>query len=68
MQIKCYRCSTSFHLNKDQAAAGLADLEQNEGKHFGMQCPKCRTTNRISLEQLRRAVPRPAADPTQGTS
>jgi uncharacterized C2H2 Zn-finger protein len=71
MQLRCYRCGWSFAINKDEIAFALASLESRGGNHYDVRCPRCRHSNRIALEQLRRATPRPvepAAAPTEGNS
>ncbi|MGD2253726.1 MAG: hypothetical protein PVF70_12495, partial [Anaerolineales bacterium] len=68
MQLRCYRCGMSFSLNRYEAAFALEALEETGGKHHDARCPRCRHSNRVSLEQLRRLVPRPvpeAAAPTE---
>lgn len=58
MQIRCYRCNWSFALKKEEIAFALEALEENEGNHYDVRCPRCRHTNRVSLEQLKQAAPR----------
>ncbi len=60
MQIRCYRCGWSFAIKKDEAAFALQALEETHGTHYDSNCPRCRHSNRISLEQLRKAAPRSA--------
>jgi len=60
MQLRCYRCGWSFAINKDEIAFALAALEGSQGNHYDVRCPRCRHSNRVALEQLRRAAPRPA--------
>jgi len=60
MQLRCYRCGWSFAINKDEIAFALSALEGSQGNHYDVRCPRCRHSNRVALEQLRRAVPRPA--------
>lgn len=62
MQMRCYRCSWSFALNQDEIAFALKALEDSGGNHYDARCPRCRTTNKLSIEQLRRAVPKPAPE------
>lgn len=62
MQIRCYRCGNSFAINKEEAAFALKALEETGGTHYDTRCPKCRHDNRVSLEQLRRAAPKPAPE------
>ena len=63
MQIRCYRCGWSFAIKQEEAAFALEALEETEGTHYDSSCPRCRHSNRISLEQLRKAAPRPADEP-----
>jgi phage FluMu protein Com len=58
MQLRCYRCSWSFAINQEELAYALETVEQSGGKHYDARCPRCRTTNKIPLQQLRRAAPR----------
>lgn len=58
MQIRCYRCGWSFAIKKDEAAFALQALKATGGTHYDTNCPRCRHSNRISLEQLKKASPR----------
>ncbi len=58
MQIRCYRCSWSFSLKKEEIAFALEALEESEGNHYDVRCQRCRHMNRISLEQLKKAAPK----------
>ncbi|MEE9217066.1 MAG: hypothetical protein V3U32_06475 [Anaerolineales bacterium] len=58
MQIRCYRCGWSFAIKKEEAAFALEALEETGGTHYDSNCPRCRHSNRISLEQLKKASPR----------
>jgi phage FluMu protein Com len=60
MQIRCYRCGWSFAIKKEEAAFALEALEETGGTHYDSSCPRCRHSNRISLEQLGKAAPRSA--------
>lgn len=57
MQIRCYRCGWSFAIKKEEAAFALQALEETGGSHYDSNCPRCRHSNRISLEQLKKASP-----------
>ena len=58
MQLRCYRCGWSFAIKRDEIAFALEALEESDGSHHDVRCPRCRHMNRISIEQLRRASPR----------
>lgn len=60
MQIRCYRCGTSFALKREEIAFALQALRESEGTHYDARCPRCRTTNRVSRERLEQAAPPPA--------
>ena len=64
MQIRCYRCGWSFAIKKDEAAFALKALEETGGTHYDSNCPRCRHSNRISLEQLNKASPAEGTEPT----
>lgn len=61
MQIRCYRCGMSFAVKKDEMEFALSALEAEGGSHYDAHCPRCRTANRVSIEQLRKSVPKPPA-------
>lgn len=58
MQMRCYRCGMSFAVKKEEVAFALAALEEEGGNHYDAHCPRCRTANSVSIEQLRKAAPR----------
>jgi phage FluMu protein Com len=58
MQIRCYRCNWSFALKKEEIEFALEALEESQGNHYDVRCPRCRHTNRVSLEQLKQAAPK----------
>ena len=59
MQIRCYRCNWNFAIKNEEIAFVVDALEESGGNHYDIRCPRCRTINKISLEQLRWAVPKP---------
>ncbi len=63
MQMRCYRCGWSFALRKDEIAFALRALEESGGNHYDAHCPRCKHANPVSIEQLRRAAPRPPTPP-----
>ena len=58
MQIRCYKCHTPFAIKRDFIHAALEMLEEEDLSHYDARCPKCRTTNRISKEQLMHSAPK----------
>lgn len=56
MQIRCYRCNNNYSLKKDEIGFALAALREAGTTHYDAPCSKCRTKNRVSLEQLEAEV------------
>lgn len=63
MQLRCYRCGWSFAIKKEELAFALSALEESEGNHYDVRCPRCRHMNRVSLEQLQKFAPKGEATP-----
>ena len=59
MQLRCYQCGWSFAIGKDVIAAAVESLEASGGGHYDARCPRCKRANNVSLEQLKRTLPRP---------
>lgn len=64
MQVRCYRCSLGFSLSAEEVAFVLEALEDSGAKHYDVRCTRCRTINKVSIEQLRRVAP-PAPQESQ---
>jgi phage FluMu protein Com len=62
MQIRCYRCNWSFAISNEEIAFVLEALEESGDSHYDARCPRCRRTTKMPIEQLRRAMPRVAAE------
>jgi hypothetical protein len=62
MQLRCYRCSWSFALKKDEIEFAIEALGASEGQHYDVPCPRCRHKNRVSIEQLKKAAPPSTSD------
>jgi phage FluMu protein Com len=58
MQMRCYRCGWSFALKREEIAFAVEALEESGGAHYDVRCQRCRHTNKVSLEQLRKFAPR----------
>lgn len=58
MQMRCYRCGWSFALKKEEIVFAIEALEESGGTHYDVRCQRCRHTNKISLEQLKKFAPR----------
>jgi len=59
MQLRCTRCNSSFGVRQEEMDLALETLEKGGTKHYDVRCPRCRQVNHLSLEQVRRATPRP---------
>lgn len=58
MQMRCYRCGWSFALKREEIGFAIETLEESGGSHYDVRCTRCRHTNKISLEQLKKFAPR----------
>lgn len=58
MQMRCYRCGWSFALKREEIAFAVEALEESGGAHYDVRCQRCRHTNKVSLEQLKKFAPR----------
>jgi hypothetical protein len=67
MQMRCYRCGWSFALKRDEIAFAVEALDESGGSHYDVRCTRCRHTNKVSLEQLRKFAPKkePEAEKNQ---
>jgi phage FluMu protein Com len=61
MNVRCYRCGWSFSLGREAIVAALAEAQASRAKYHAEYCPRCRQVNKISIDQLKRAAPAPAA-------
>ena len=68
MQIRCFRCNHSFAVKKEELQFALEALEESGGAHYDARCPSCRRNSPISLEQLKRVVPRDSDKPKEKKS
>lgn len=58
MQLRCYRCGWSFSIKKEEISFALQALQEGEGTHYDVRCPRCRHMNRVSLQQLQKFAPK----------
>ena len=56
MNTRCYRCGNSFSLSREVVEGAVAAAEP-EDKVYVAYCPRCRTANKVPLQQLRRTLP-----------
>jgi phage FluMu protein Com len=66
MQLRCYRCGWSFGIKNEEILFAIEALEESGGVHYDIRCPRCRHTNKISLEQLKRSAPRVEEEAEEG--
>jgi hypothetical protein len=55
MNIRCYRCGNSFSLSRD--AVEVAVATSGDQKAYVVHCPRCRTANKVPMQQLKRSLP-----------
>ena len=59
MQVRCQRCGSTVNLRKEEIAFALEEMKKVGARHYDVRCSRCRQSNRVSLDQLQRAAPRP---------
>jgi phage FluMu protein Com len=57
MQIRCFKCQMPIALGQDAIYAALDITTDGEMNHYDVRCPRCRKTNRVSVDQLKHAAP-----------
>lgn len=57
LKITCYKCHWSWSLNHEAVQAALDSLEPGE-TYYAAECPQCRRVNKVTIKQLKRALPR----------
>lgn len=57
MQVRCFKCQMPIALSREAIYTALDFLTDENLSHYDVRCPKCRTTNRVSLDQLKHAAP-----------
>ena len=57
MQVRCFKCHMPISLSQEAIFAAL-DISSDENlNHYDVRCPRCRKTNRVSIDQLKRSAP-----------
>lgn len=57
MNTRCYRCGWSFSLSREAIEAAVAQAAATGEKSHVEHCPRCRQAIKISVDQLKRALP-----------
>lgn len=68
MQMRCYRCGWSFALKKEEIVFAIEALEESGGTHYDVRCQRCRHTNKVSLEQLKKFAPKVEENTEEATN
>ncbi len=61
LKVTCYKCQWSWSYTNDVTQSALDSLEEG-ASYYAAECPKCRRTNKITVKQLKRALPRKPAE------
>jgi hypothetical protein len=62
--LRCFKCGWPINLNRAEIEAGVAEAMANGESHHTITCPHCRRTNKVSVKQMRRRLPRGWKPPT----
>ena len=57
MQIRCFSCQMPIALSQEALYAALDQITDEGLSHYDIRCPRCRKTNRVSADQIKRAAP-----------
>lgn len=57
LKVNCYNCHWSWSLTPEAAREAYESLEPG-AKYYAADCPQCGRTNKVSVKQLKRALPR----------
>ena len=60
MNVHCAYCRHSFNLNREFLAETVSKAAESGQKYEAIECPNCRKTNKVSVAQMKRFVPKPA--------
>ncbi len=69
LKITCFKCHWSWSLNPEAVQAALDTLKPGS-EHYTIECPRCRRANKVTIQQLKHALPRatPSAPDSSETS
>lgn len=62
MQIRCFKCQMPIALGREALLEAWKAVESENLSHYDVRCPKCRTVNRVSRQQIERAARRIAPE------
>ncbi len=57
MQIRCYRCGTSFELGRAAMEQAVEEAEKEGHKAYVVECVRCRQAIKVPIAQIRRGLP-----------
>ncbi|MBK8985530.1 MAG: hypothetical protein IPM39_05525 [Chloroflexi bacterium] len=60
MNVHCSYCRHSFTLSREYMTQAVAEAAEARQKYHAIECPNCRKTNKVSISQMKRFVPKPA--------
>ena len=56
MQLRCYSCKMPISIGRAIVEDALQVMHDEDLVHYDFRCPKCKKTNRVSMEQLLHAA------------
>lgn len=60
MNIHCAYCRHSYNLSREYMVELVNEALAKGQKYQALECPNCRKTNKVSISQMKRFVPKPA--------
>jgi len=64
MNITCSYCRHSFTVSREYITQAVEEAEAARQKYHAVECPNCRKTNKVALNQMKRFIPKPAPEET----
>jgi hypothetical protein len=62
MNVRCNYCRQSFNLSRDFMVQAVAEAEEKRQKYYGVECFNCRKLVKVSIMQIKRALPPPVEE------
>jgi hypothetical protein len=62
VSLRCVYCGWAFNITGEEAAAAFDEAARERKKTYVIHCPNCRRANKVSVQQLRRGMARPAVE------
>lgn len=66
MHVRCSYCRHTFNLTREYIAEAVAEAAEKGQKYHSLECINCRKQIKVPIAQMKRYVPEPADEETEG--